>query len=125
MREHKTLLKLLDKAYYNGEANQNGRQVDYDFGRRIVGELESKFYASINDNGELVLQHWGTTILIMTETVIEYAYAESKSDIDLIKNAIWFMSDQEIEDVHYYPSTGKSFIMGKEITYGKTVNIAL
>lgn len=125
MREHKTLLKLLDKAYYNGEANQNGRQVDYDFGRRIVGELESKFYASINDNGELVLQHWGTTILIMTETVIEYAYAESKSDIDLIKNAIWFMSGQEITDVHYYPSTGKSFIMGQEITDGKAVTIAL
>lgn len=125
MREHKTLLKLLDKAYYNGEANQNGRQIEYDCGRRYIGELESKFYASINDNGELVLKHWGTTILIMTETVIEYAYAESKSDIDLIKNAIWFMSGQEITDVHYYSSTGKSFIMGQEITDGKAVNIAL
>lgn len=125
MREHKTLLKLLDKAYYNGEANQNGRQIEYECGRRYVGELESKFYASISDNGELVLKHWGTTILIMTETVIEYAYAESKSDIDLIKNAIWFMSGQEIEDVHYYPSTGKSFIMGQEITNGEAVNIAL
>ena len=125
MRKHKTLLKLLDKAYYNGEANQNGRQISYDYGRRYIGELESKFYASINDNGELVLKHWGTTILIMTETLIEYAYTESKSDIDLIKNAIWFMSGQEYEDVHYYPSTDKSFIGSKEITYGETVNIAL
>ena len=25
MREHKTLLKLLNKAYENGQANQNGR----------------------------------------------------------------------------------------------------
>lgn len=125
MREHKTLLKLLDKAYYNGEANQNGRQIDYDFGRRYVGELESKFYAKITDDGVLELQHWGTTILTMTETKIEYAYAESKSDVDLIKNAIWFMTGQEYEDVHYYPSTDKSFIGGKEITYGETVNIAL
>lgn len=125
MRMHKTLLKLLQKAYDNGEANQNGRQIDYDCGRRYVGELESKFYASINDNGELVLKHWGTTILIMTETVIEYAYAESKSDVDLIKNAIWFMSGQEYDDVHYYPSKCQSFIGDKEITYGKTVNITL
>lgn len=125
MKEHKTLLKLLQKAYDNGEANQNGRQIDYDFGRRYIGELESKFYAKITDDGVLELQHWGTTILIMTETEIEYAYAESRSDVDLIKNAIWFMTDQEYEDVHYYPSTDKSFIGDKEITYGETVNIAL
>ena len=125
MKEHKTLLKLLQKAYDNGEANQNGRQIEYDFGRRYVGELESKFYAKITDDGVLELQHWGTTILVMTETEIEYAYAESKSDVDLIKNAIWFMSGQEYEDVHYYPSTDKSFIGDKEITYGETVNIAL
>lgn len=125
MKEHKTLLKLLDKAHDNFGANINGRRVDYDFGRRYVGKLESKFYAKIDDNGVLELQHWGTTILIMTETEIEYAYAESKSDVDLIKNAIWFMSGQEYEDVHYYPSTDKSFIGGKEITYGENVNIAL
>lgn len=127
MRMHKTLLKLLDKAHDNFGANLNGRRVDYDYdyGRRYVGKLESKFYAKITDDGVLELQHWGTTILIMTETEIEYAYAESKSDVDLIKNAIWFMSGQEYEDVHYYPSTDKSFIGGKEITYGETVNIAL
>lgn len=125
MKEHKTLLKLLQKAYDKGEANQNGRQIEYDFGRRYIGELESKFYAKITDDGVLELQHWGTTILVMTETEIEYAYAESKSDVDLIKNAIWFMTGQEYDDVHYYPSTDKSFIGGKEITYGETVNIAL
>ena len=125
MKEHKTLLKLLQKAYDNVEANQNGRQIEYDFGRRYIGELESKFYAKITDDGVRELRHWGTTILIMSETEIEYAYAESKSDVDLIKNAIWFMSGQEYEDVHYYPSTGKSFIGGKEITYGENVNITL
>lgn len=125
MREHKTLLKLLDKAYETGDANQNGRLVYYDCGNYSIGDLESKFYVNINDDGVLELQHWGTTILIMTETEIEYAYAESKSDVDLIKNAIWFMSGAEIEDVHYYPSTGKSFIMGQEITNGENVNIAL
>ena len=125
MKEHKTLLKLLQKAYDNVEANQNGRQIEYDFGRRYIGELESKCYAKITDDGVLELQHWGTTILIMTETEIEYAYAESRSDVDLIKNAIWFMAGIDYEDVHYYPSTYKSFIGGKEITYGETVNIAL
>lgn len=125
MKEHKTLLKLLQKAYNNGEANQNGRQIAYDYGRRYVGELESKFYANIDNAGVLELQHWGTTILTMTETEIEYAYAESRSDVDLIKNAIWFMTGQEYDDVHYYPSTDKSFIGGKEITYGDTVNITL
>ena len=125
MKEHKTLLKLLQKAYDNVEANQNGRQIDYDYGRRYVGKLESKFYAKIDDDGVLELQHWGTTILIMNKNVIEYAYVESKSDVDLIKNAIWFMSGQEYEDVHYYPSTDKRFIGGKEITYGETVNITL
>ena len=125
MKEHKTLLKLLQKAYDNVEANQNGRQIDYDYGRRYVGKLESKFYAKIDDDGVLELQHWVTTILIMNKNVIEYAYVESKSDVDLIKNAIWFMSGQEYEDVHYYPSTDKSFIGGKEMTYGETVNITL
>lgn len=125
MKKHKTLLKLLQKAYDNGEANQNGRQIDYDYGRRYVGEFESKFYAKITDDGMLELQHWGTTILTMNKNVIEYAYAESKSDVDLIKNAIWFMTGQEYEDVHYYPSKCQSFIGGKEITYGETVNIAL
>lgn len=125
MRKHKTLLKLLNKAYDNFGANINGRRVDYDFGRRYVGKLESKFYAKIDDDGVLELQHWGTTILIMSKNVIEYAYAESRSDVDLIKNAIWFMTGKEYEDVHYYPSTDKSFIGGKEITYGETVNITL
>lgn len=125
MKEHKTLLKLLDKAHDNFGANINGRRVDYDFGRRYVGKLESKFYAKIDDDGVLELQHWGTTILIMNKNVIEYGYAESRSDVDLIKNAIWFMTGQEYDDVHYYPSTDKSFIGGKEITYGETVNIAL
>lgn len=125
MKKHKTLLKLLDKAYDNVEANMNGRQIDYDYGRRYVGDLESKFYAKITDDGVLELQHWGTTILIMSKNVIEYAYAESKSDVDLIQNAIWFMTGQEYDDVHYYPSKYQSFIGGKEITYGENVNIAL
>lgn len=125
MKKHKTLLKLLDKAYDNVEANMNGRQIDYDYGRRYVGDLESKFYAKITDDGVLELQHWGTTILIMNKNVIEYAYAESKSDVDLIQNAIWFMTGQEYDDVHYYPSKYQSFIGGKEITYGENVNIAL
>lgn len=125
MRMNKTLLKLLDKAEDAGKANLNGRRRSYECGHCNIGKLESRYYARMYDD-ELELRHWGTTILVMNMETIKYAYAESKSDIDAIKTAIYYMtSSQEYEDVHYYPSTDKSFIGGKELTYGETVNIAL
>lgn len=117
MRKIKGLINLLDKAEDAGHAMLNGRC--------NTGRLMPKYYARMYGD-KLELHHWKTTILIMSTDVIEYAYVGSKSDVDAIKTAIYYMtSGVEYEDVHYYPSTGKSFIMGQEITDGKAVTIAL
>lgn len=42
MKEHKTLLKLLQKAYDNVEANQNGRQIDNDYTDDIVETVKTE-----------------------------------------------------------------------------------
>lgn len=140
MRKIKELINLLDKAEDAGHAILNGQRESgcYNTGRiessyyaRMYGDKlelhrrEIKYYARIYGD-ELELQHRGKTILVMSTDVIEYAYVGSKSDVDAIKTAIYYMtSGVEYEDVHYYPSTGKSFIGGKEITNGKNVNIVL
>lgn len=118
MRKIKELINLLDKAEDAGHAMLNG-------------QCEIKYYARMYsmvdplELDELELQHREKTILVMSTDVIKYAYAKSKSDVDAIKTTIYYMTGVEYEDVHYYPSTGKIFIGGKEITNGENVNIVL
>lgn len=125
MKMLNSLIKLLDRAEDAGKASLKGRRRPYECGHCNIGKLELRYYAEMYGD-ELELRHWGTTILVMNTETIKYAYAESESDINAIKTAIYYMtSGQEYKDIHYHSSTGKSFIGGKEITQGKHVNITL
>lgn len=87
----KTLEKLVEKALRTGEANLNGRKREYSY----IGDLESKYRVTYNqENGDLELFHWGTSILKLgslkaSKPIVKSFYGQSKSDRD----AVQFMFD--------------------------------
>ena len=102
----KTLEKLFIKAQEKGTANLNGRITEYDYGHKYVGDLQSKYRVTI-ENNYLTLEHWETVILELdlNKNVLTNYYLESRSDAQAINFTLNYFNIKG--KCHYYPSKEK------------------